>query len=145
MKPLSAASGRVLDFLTRDLADPSGPGTCSRKLDNGRGYMPACVQRIGPNRYSIAHYFEQNGDLVPDPDLELVCWGGDWYPAAITMGPLGSYRRALTCDDAGRPDRYYPREYRDLRSFATVMIRNVREQQGIKLPRRSRANGGAGA
>ncbi len=133
MKPLNTATGRILDFLTRDLADPSGPGVSNRKLDNG-GFMAVSVERIGAHRFSVAHYFEQNGDLVPDPDLELVHYSGSWYACAITHALPFGYHRALTCTDTGRPDRWWPREYNSLRSFATMMLRNIRNQQELKLP-----------
>lgn len=42
----------------------------------------------------MAHYFEQNGDLVPDPDLELVDLGTDnWLPVAMQHS-TGRYCRA---------------------------------------------------
>ena len=137
MKPLNAATGRILDFLTRDLTDPSGPGVSNRKIDNGAS-MAVSVERIGDNRFSVAHYYEQNGDLVADPDLELVHYAGSWYACAITHPPPFGYSRALSCDDAGRPDRWWRREYNSLRSFATTMLRNIRNQQELKLPTEAR-------
>ena len=136
MKPLNAATSRILDTLTAGLEEPWLPNAVSaRTYDNGGGFMAAVVERIGPHRYSVAHYFEQNGDLVADPDLELVHYEGAWYASGITHAPPFGYTRALTCDDAGKPDRWYPRAYRELRSFATTLLRNVREQQGLKLLR----------
>lgn len=133
MQPLNKATSRLLDHMTADLADPAGAGESRRKYDAGHGYMAAVVERVGANRYSVAHYFSKNGDLVPDPDLELIKHDGKWYPAACTMA-TGHYSRALECDGEGRPARYFPRVYRDLRSFGTMMLRNIRAQQGIKVP-----------
>lgn len=33
------------------------------------GYERLCVETISARRVSVAHYFEMNGDLVPDPDI----------------------------------------------------------------------------
>src|SRR5690606_5477377 len=62
--PLSRKStGAILDKLTEDLADPAGLGNSHRRIDNfPDAYMAAVVERIGADRYSVAHYFEQNGD-----------------------------------------------------------------------------------
>ena len=34
--------------------------------------MPLSIDLLGKNRFSIAHNFEQNGDLMADPDMEFV-------------------------------------------------------------------------
>jgi len=34
------------------------------------GYQPLVIERHG-DMISVAHYFEQNGDLIADPDVEL--------------------------------------------------------------------------
>ncbi len=128
MRPLNAATARILDTLTAGLEDPCVPtATVShRKYDNGGGFMAAVVERIGPHRYSVAHYYEQNGDLVADPDLELVHYEGAWYPSAISHPPPFGYTRALSCDDASQPHPWYPRAHRELRSFATTPLRTRR-------------------
>lgn len=137
MKPLNQTLSRLLDTMTEGLADPCGEGESARVYDNAPGaYMAAHVERIGPNRYSVAHYFTQNGDRIADPDMEFVKADGAWYPAACQFA-TGSYSRAITeCDENGRPSRYSPRTYRDLKSFAGLLLKNVKSQQGIKVPRK---------
>ena len=82
MKPLSQTHGRILATLTRGLDDDNS----HRRIDNAPGtFMAVVVEKIGPARYSVAHYFEQNGDQVADPDLELVEQNGAWFPVAITQ------------------------------------------------------------
>ncbi len=40
------------------------------------------IEGLGQNRVSVAHYYEQNGDLVPDPDVTfIVTPGGAWLAA----------------------------------------------------------------
>jgi len=38
----------------------------------GDGFMPLSVDMLSDNRISIAHNYEQNGDLMADPDMEFV-------------------------------------------------------------------------
>jgi hypothetical protein len=45
-----------------------------------KGYDRLVIERIG-KMISVAHYFEQNGDLIADPDVELEY--PSWTPKAI--------------------------------------------------------------
>lgn len=135
MTPLNAATAKILDTLTQGLGNPYEGEVSHKKLDNAKGtYMAVSVERLSPNRYSVSHYFEQNGDLVPDPDMEFFrAPEGGWYPVSIQHA-TGHYARALELDEGERkPVRWYPGVYQDLRSFATMFLRNVREQQGLKV------------
>lgn len=137
MKPLNQTLSRLLDTMTEGLADPCGEGESARVYDNAKGiHMAAHVERIGRNRYSVAHYYTQNGDRICDPDIEFIKVDGAWYPAACQFA-TGHYSRAITeCDGEGRPTRYVRRVYNDLKSFAGLMLKNVKRQQGIKVPRK---------
>ena len=46
-------------------------------------FMPLVIESIGRNTYAITHYFEQNGDLLPDPDIEFYLQDDGLYPLAI--------------------------------------------------------------
>lgn len=35
------------------------------------GYMDLTIEKVGKNTISMTHYYEQNGDLVPDPDIAI--------------------------------------------------------------------------
>lgn len=35
------------------------------------GLMDLVIEKLGDNHYSLTHYYEQNGDLCPDPDMEI--------------------------------------------------------------------------
>lgn len=41
-----------------------------KKITSG-GYMPLTVEVLTPESISMTHYYEMNGDLVPDPDMTL--------------------------------------------------------------------------
>lgn len=133
MKPLNATTARILDTLTDGLEIGEG-----RKIDNAPGaWMPLHVNRLTETTYSVSHYFEQNGDLVPDPDG--VFWRsqiGTWHPVSLQQC-TGHYTRALELDQNERPKAWWPAAYADLRSFVTVWMRNARDQQGIKPARKT--------
>ncbi|MGE4537595.1 MAG: hypothetical protein AB7D37_10985 [Desulfovibrio sp.] len=40
------------------------------KLKAG-GFMDLVIERIGTDEISLAHYYEQNGDLVADPEMTV--------------------------------------------------------------------------
>ena len=130
MRALSDKHARILDALTTGVDDEHP----HRRIDNtGGAFMPAVIEKVGPARYSVAHYFEQNGDLVADPDLEFVRQDGGWFPVAITQ--CGLHRRAAETDEQGRIVAYNRRAYADLRSFAGMLLTNIKAQQGDLAPR----------
>ena len=94
------------------------------KIENGP-FLPLAIERHG-NSVTITHYFEMNGDLIPDPDLELVI-GADqeWYPVALQFS-TGHYRRARFWKDG--QEFVNPKEMADQRYFSNIWARNIKEQ-----------------
>lgn len=142
IKPLSKELTDIMDTLTEGLANPSGEGESSRRYDRtpGGAYMAAVIERIGDKRYSVAHYFRQNGDSVADPDLEFIKEKGLWYPVAVTQVPVsnrGGYTEAIVWREDGKynVDR---RAYSGLVDLARVLLRNIVEQQEIEIQRGSK-------
>jgi hypothetical protein len=130
LKPASKSAAKVLDALVEGLSEPGK----AKKVDNAGGAFMAvhveCVGRTGLGLlYSVAHYFEARGDLVADPEMELLRDGsGAWFPVSISMA-LGG-RRALLLGEGGRA-RVDEREYRSQCRFLSVWMRNIRAQQGM--------------
>lgn len=128
LKPVTKASQRVLEQLVADLDVGD-----SRRIDRGLGFMPVhieCLHRtdLGP-LFSIAHYFEQNGDLVPDPDVVFLRdAGGAFHPVSFQNSL--AYRVAVRFDEDGIIE-VDEREQRDLVDFCNCWIRNIQEQQGL--------------
>jgi hypothetical protein len=89
------------------------------------GFMPLTIERHG-NRVIVAHYFEQNGDLVPDPDMEFLDRGGEDFLAASIQHSTGFYQRCVEEED-GRIQVRLGLE-RSLRNFATMWARNLKAQ-----------------
>lgn len=125
MRTLSRAAGLVLDALSHDL----GPGE-ARKIDNSDGvYMAVHVDRLGPKTFSLAHYYQQNGDLVCDPDGVFVQTDAGWLPVSLQLC-TGHYTRALELDEQDRPVGVRPKALAELRQFAAMWLRNISDQQG---------------
>lgn len=88
-------------------------------------FMPLTVEKHGKS-ISITHYFEMNGDIIPDPDMELVIGAdGEWYPVAIQFA-TGHYREARFCKDG--KEFVNPREVRDQKQFSNMWAKNIKEQ-----------------
>src|SRR5689334_17706905 len=106
------------------------------KLELGAGWMPLVIEHIGRNLISVAHYYQQNGDLVPDP--EIVFYTGDpagWVPvecqlaigtrtvcARVTNGILGHLNRAAALSVA---------------DFADMWADNIRDQGWLAEARKT--------
>jgi len=110
------------------------------RIDNDP-YERLCIEAvgIGPRgleQISICHYFEQNGDLVQDPDLvvEVIPDAAGMVPGDVKeygivsiQHPFGPAIHACWVDDRGRVT-VDERRLRDIRSFARIWDRNLREQ-----------------
>jgi hypothetical protein len=124
MKKLTKASAKTLDTMIDGIAVGD-----ARTIDNKTGFMAVHVDRLSRNCYSIAHYYEQNGDLVPDPDL--VVWRaetGDYVPVSLQLSS-GHYSLALRLEN-DQPVAFAPALCRELASFANMMVKNIKAQQG---------------
>lgn len=92
------------------------------------------VEVIGLNRISVAHYFEQNGDLVADP--EIVFWvcpeDGNWYAIGVTQVFGGSRTYAWIAEDGTSVTRYSHAAQTDLASFANLWARNIVAQRWLQ-------------
>ena len=126
MKSISKSAVAVLETLTRGLQ----PGESRKFGEAGGAIMPAVVECLAPNQYSVSHYYEANGDLVPDPDMEFYrAETGAWFPVAITMS--SGYRSVALKIEDGKIKSYVPSALVELCSFTTMWMRNIRSQQGL--------------
>src|SRR5262249_61411278 len=97
------------------------------------GFMALAVEAIGPGArglpaVSVAHYYEQNGDLMRDPEMVFeVDAAGAFHPVSFQQDNLGLYHEAVFVDEAGRV-MVRPRLVKELTSFARVWDRNLLEQ-----------------
>jgi hypothetical protein len=91
-----------------------------------KGYMPLCIEKHGKT-VTVTHYYEQNGDLIADPDMEFVDLGGkDWMPVAIQHS-TGHYLRVAALGENGHW-KFNLAKAEDLMSFARMWARNLLDQ-----------------
>lgn len=129
MRSVNQKAKAVMDRLA-ELAEANGGHV---KIDDGAGFMPVSVEWIGCNCLSVAHYGEQNGDLMRDPDM--VFWRGadsKWYPASFRNDYAGIFQESLILE-GGQPSKVSPRMQRDQAVFAGQWMENIRQQQGLSL------------
>ena len=97
-------------------------------------YMPLSIERHD-SMVTVTHYFEQNGDLIPDPDMEFeICPDGLWIPIAIQQ-PIGGYSRVFETIDGVKYVR--PKLMRELKSFSRMWSRKLLQQgfaRGARSP-----------
>lgn len=103
------------------------------RIDNSPSFMYLAVERIGPDAWSFAHYGEQNGDAMRDPDV--VFYAPDRLtgpmPVSYRNDYLGTWKEYTECDDKGRPSKINVRGIEDLVRFCATWFKNIREQQGV--------------
>ncbi len=97
------------------------------------GFMDLCVDVLMRKgsviQISLAHYYEQNGDLVPDPDMEVLLLQATQmaYPKHIQHS-TGAYRECL--DERMRISD--TAEFADQSEFLSMWLGNL-EAQGHKI------------
>lgn len=119
-----------------ELIEPLDATRASRKIDRGGAcIMAVCVERVYEWPvgvvYSVTHYYEQNGDLMADPDMTFLvdALSGDVCPLTYQQDGLGLYQEAASYDRE-RGVVCNPRLQADLTSFANQWMRNIKDQQG---------------
>jgi hypothetical protein len=140
VKTISKTAAATLDLLTEGLSNPFESQGSSRRFNNAEGtFMAVSVERLGVNHYSVAHYFEQNGDLCPDPEMEFIKINGSWLALSITH--VGRRFEALKCERAEdgslKVTHVCTRQLNDQSSFCTTWMRNIKDQQGLRAKRKS--------
>lgn len=128
-KAISPHARSIMEILIAGL-DQVG---ASRKFDNGgAGIMAVSVERTGASTFSVAHYYEQNGDLLADPEMEFHRDQlGDFYPMHFQQDNVGLYQECMRLDGTGRVTHLNQRTQTEQASFASLWMRNINEQQRL--------------
>ena len=144
MKPLNKTATNVFMLILARLQD--SPMKTHLKLDQSEGaYMPLHVEFLyhtsinnhSAEVYSLSHYYRQNGDLVPDPDMTFAVLKDN--PVNPDLGPAIfalSYQDSYKYDQAAfinENDRwqYRPKLQADITAFAHLWLKNIKEQQDL--------------
>ena len=100
------------------------------------GYMDLVIENLeyadeeGNPIYSIAHYGEQNGDLMADPDMEIAVNDkeGRIIPCTFQNDYMALFQQVFRTQEGRRV--YSPSLLRDLDTFLWQWLQNI-EQQGF--------------
>ena len=95
------------------------------------GYEDFVVENLGYGDtwgnpiYSITHYYEQNGDLMSDPDMMISVNDrlGWVMPLSFQNDGMGLYQQVFTADG-----RYNPHLMHDLDNFLAHWTKNIIDQ-----------------
>jgi hypothetical protein len=96
------------------------------------GFMRLVIEYVGRGPrggelVSVAHYGEQNGDPMRDPEIVFEVAVGTWYPVSIQQDYIGSYREAVYVGEDGRV-YVRPALVRDIQAFCRVWDCNLKHQ-----------------
>ena len=135
MKAINKKAKKVMDKLTEGVNNQISD---HKKIDNTEGlFMPVHVERGNSCNlgviYSVAHYFEQNGDLMRDPDMEFIKGGdGEYYPISFWQdAPLK--RDEVVAWKGSTVVGYNEKGQAELVTFANTWMKNIKEQQGLVI------------
>ena len=107
------------------------------KIDNtGGSFMPVSVEQIFENEkfriYSVAHYYEQNGDLMADPEMCFLMdkKSGSYLPSYFKQDNIGMEQESIIIEN-GVIKGYSPKMQADHVAFANMWLRNIKDQQNL--------------
>ncbi len=86
------------------------------------GFMDLVIERLGTNHYSLTHYYELNGDLVPDPDMEVRVMPEQKIAEALSYQDSFGYRRVYD------GDKIDAKAKKDLNTFLNQWLTNLIDQ-----------------
>lgn len=133
MKALDTKARAVMEILIEGLQIGG-----HRVIDNAKGaFMAVHIEKLRETEqgtlFSVAHYYEQNGDLMRDPDMEFLKVGVDFYPVYFRQDGGGAREtEAAVYDSDGKIESYDLKVQAKLASFADQWMRNIKEQQNLK-------------
>lgn len=109
----------------------------SKKIDNSKGiYMAVHVEHLYDTKnykiYSLAHYYIQNGDMVPDPDMTFYVCENDMGTFVVPMSYQDSfgYQESVMMNKEGNIS-FHPKLQSQHNVFANKWIKNIKDQQGM--------------
>jgi hypothetical protein len=96
------------------------------------GFMRLVIEHVGTGPrggelISVAHYGEQNGDAMRDPEIVFEVAAGQWQPVSIQQDYVGVYREAVFVGEDGKV-YVRPAEVRDIQAFSRIWDRNLKHQ-----------------
>ena len=93
-------------------------------------FMPLVIDHLGDipvgDIVSFSHTYEQNGDIMRDPEVTFLIQDGIWQPMSYQLDKLGIYQEVLVWAE-GRLLKNPP-QYASLCEFAKLWGSNLKAQ-----------------
>jgi len=112
------------------------------KINNSDGvFMPLCVEKVGTvimndiefEKISLAHYYEQNGDLMADPEM-IFLYNNKFqdfiYPVYFKQDNLAMEEDSLIMEGQTVKEYRVNRQNQHNR-FANIWLKNIKWQQDL--------------
>jgi len=115
LNKLTISEGGIVKFT-------STPGN-TLKLKSG-GFMDLSIECLYDGRISMTHYYTSNGDLIPDPDMEIRINSVMGIAEAMTYQDSFGYQEVYV--NGGK--QYYPKLKKSLNSFLNTWLGNLKKQ-----------------
>jgi len=134
MKAINKQAKKVMDVLIEGVDIDADD---SKKIDNTKGtFMPVHIEYVTNCElgaiYSVAHYYEQNGDLMRDPDMEFLKGGdGEYYPISFWQDSPIVRDEPVEWGEGGEIERCDDLKQIAMISFANRWMKNIKQQQGL--------------
>lgn len=113
-------------LMLKELAGDILDGTVEYvKFSAGDGFDKLTIEKIGPNRIAMGHYFELNGDLMADPDMEFeIDYKNETMSALSFQNDSMQYYQHVELEN-GNINRSLQNELND---FTKTWLKNIKEQ-----------------
>jgi hypothetical protein len=116
----------AMEILKMNGIDPAA-GEFYLKLQKPN-YDDLVIERCGDDIF-VGHYFNQNGDRVPDPVFVMDYSEGYWYPVRIEQ-VLGETQ--VSYKENGKR-KIYPARVKEFKSFQAMFARNIKAQGWLNV------------
>lgn len=132
-KPLSKEATEIFEEIFSHLDEDN-----NLKLDNAPGVFMAVhgehYLTTGAYKCYLAHFYEQNGDLMHDPSISFVqvCRTNEVYAVDFTQSSTGTFQEPCIYQNGQViviPGK--EKEAEDIAAFAEIWLKNIKEQQGL--------------
>lgn len=107
------------------------------KIDNtGGSFMPVSLEIIFDNEkymiVSVAHYYEQNGDLMADPEMLFIYVKkmNTYIPSYFMQAAIGMEQESVIMEK-GEIKGYRAKLQAEHNAFANMWLRNIKQQQNL--------------
>ena len=91
----------------------------------------------GAYEVSVAHYGEQNGDAMRDPEITFLvvpsAHGTKWTPLTFENSYMGAYQVVAVVTAEGTLQVRQPKQMQELRKFANQWDTNIKEQGFLEV------------